>query len=297
MAILTPPSDPFAQHLRRLRRLACHKRRITELAQWLETQGLLTPRLAQLRSCRSWMLFRHYPELNLFHLQQTLSCNLPLLCPLCAIRRAARASYAYQLRVEDLLARHPDLTLSYAVLTIQNQADLAERFDHLQRQARILIARRRAALSALRGHSQFAYASQSCFAPVLAGAYSFEVKRGSGSHLWHPHLNLLLLSHRPIHPQHLSDEWYSLTQDSYITYCQPRQPDPSTFVEIFKYALKFSDLSYPDNYHVYQLLSHRKLLGCFGAFRGIKIPPRDTLIDASYHDLFYRYLNGEYFSL
>src|SRR5437667_232970 len=83
--------------------------RTQELAQWLPAQGLLTPRLARLPHCRSWMIFRHYPELDLIRLANTRSCDLSLLCPLCAIRRAARASSAYQQRVQALLARNPGL--------------------------------------------------------------------------------------------------------------------------------------------------------------------------------------------
>src|SRR5438132_10807357 len=114
MDLTLAPSDAVDKHHRRLFRLASHKRRTQELAQWLSAQGLLTPRLARLPHCRSWMIFRHYPELDLIRLANTRSCDLSLLCPLCAIRRAARASSAYQQRVRALLARNPGLTLSYA---------------------------------------------------------------------------------------------------------------------------------------------------------------------------------------
>jgi hypothetical protein len=72
------------------------------------------------------------------------------------------------------------------------------------------------------------------------------------------------------------------------------RPDPATFIEIFKYALKFSDLSYADNFHAYQTLSARKLLGSFGAFRGITVPKRDRPAEASCRELIYEYRNGEY---
>ncbi len=294
MTLTSVPSDVFARHERRLYRLACHKRRTLGLYGWLSSQGLLTPRLARLAECQSWMEFRYYPEADSIRLRRTVSCDLPLLCPLCAIRRAARAGSAYQQRVLALLAADPSLRLSYAVLTIQNQADLPERFEHLQHHARLLIAHRQAALSAQRGHARLAYAQHSCLAQTVAGAYSFEVKRGLNSGLWHPHLNLLLLSHQAIDPCALSTEWQALTQDSFIVYCQPRPPDTRTFVEIFKYALKFSDLSYADTFHVYQTLTRRKLMGSFGAFRGLKVAQRETPHEATYRELFYRYLEGEY---
>lgn len=123
-----------------------------------------------------------------------------------------------------------------------------------------------------RGHTRLAYACQTSLAPASAGAYSFEVKRGRHSGLWHPHLNLLLLAPHAIDEHALAAEWHALTGDSYIVYCQPRPPDTGTFVEIFKYALKFADLSYADTYLVYQTLRGRKLLGSFGALRGLRLP-------------------------
>lgn len=294
MVIASAPSDVYERHQRRLHRLACHKRRTLGLARWLSSQGLLTPRLSRLAQCQSWMVFRYYPEAESIRLCRTVSCDLPLLCPMCAIRRAARAGSAYQQRVSAQLAADPSLILSYAVLTIQNQDQLSERFEHLQHHARLLIGHRRAAASAQRGHRRLAYAEQSCLAQTIAGAYSFEVKRGRHSGLWHPHLNLLLLSHHAVDPRALSAEWQALTEDSFIVYCQPRPPDPRTFVEIFKYALKFSDLSYADTFHVYQTLTGRKLMGSFGAFRGLKVAKRETPHEAMYCELFYRYLEGEY---
>lgn len=240
------PPETLAQHQRRLFRLACHQRRIQRLARWLNANGLLTPRLARLRDCHAWMVFHYDPQSQHFALAQTRSCDLTLLCPLCAIRRAAHACYTYQYRAGDVLAAYPSLLLSYAVLTIHNRDDLAERFEHLQRHARLLLARRRAADFARRGHHRFRYADRSCLAHVTGGAYSFEVKRGANSGLWHPHLNLLLLSPEPIDEARLSAEWRGLTRDSHNVYCRPRANDPGTFVEIFKYALKFSDLSPQD---------------------------------------------------
>jgi len=291
---LSIPTDLYERHQRRLHRLACHKRRTLGLAQWLAEQGLLTPRLARLAQCQSWLVFRYEPEAARIRLSQTMSCDLPLLCPLCAIRRAARAGAGYQQRALTLLATAPDLRLFYAVLTIQNQADLAERFEHLQHQARLLLTRRQAAASAQRGHPRLAYACATSLAAVIAGAYSFEVKRGRNSGLWHPHLNLLLLAPQPIDEHALTAEWHALTGDSYIVYCQPRPPDTGTFVEIFKYALKFADLSYADTFWVYQTLHGRKLMGSFGAFRGLRLPPEAAPPVSAYRELFYRYCAGEY---
>lgn len=290
----TIPSEVLAEHGQRLFRFACHKRRTQHLLRWLADHGLLSDQLARLRNCRAWMTFLYEADQQRFRLAQTRSCDLPLLCPLCAIRRAARACHAYQHRAQTLLTAAPHLILSYAVLTIHNRDDLRERFEHLHGHARQLLARRRLAAFARRGHRRFAYAGRCCLAPVTGGAYSFEVKRGAGSGLWHPHLNLLLLSAEPIDERRLQAEWQALTHDSHIVYCRPRAAEPGTFVEIFKYALKFSTLSPADTYHVFRTLTGRRLLGSFGAFRGIPVPVRDGVAEAPYRALLYRYEQGEY---
>lgn len=288
------PPAALAEHQRRLFRLTCHKRHTLRLCRWLQQRGLLTPRLARLRDCHAWMVFHYDPQSQHFRLAQARSCNLTLLCPLCAIRRAAHACHAYQCRAHTLLAADPRLVLSYAVLTIHNRDDLAERFQHLQRHARLLLARRRLADFTRRGHGRFRYADRCCLASVRAGAYSFEVKRGANSGLWHPHLNLLLLSHQPIDERRLSLEWRTLTGDSHNVYCRPRPNDPGTFVEIFKYALKFSDLSPADTYHVYETLNRHHLMGSFGAFHGLAVPARDRAAEQPYRWLLYRYEQGQY---
>jgi hypothetical protein len=279
MPPILPSAEALQRHARRLFRLACHKRRTTRLAHWLSRRGLLQPPLHRLAHCRDWLVFRYYPAQDHFRLQQTASCYLPLLCPLCAIRRAAHAGATYRACAEHVLAGQPGLLLSYAVLTIHNGPDLAERFEHLQRHARQLLHYRRA--------------HRGPFANAVAGAYSFEVKRGANSRLWHPHLNFLLLTPTTIDPATLADAWRRLTGDSYITYCRPRPTATATFVEIFKYALKFSDLRLADTYHAYQVLRRRKLLGRFGAFRGGHLPV-ERGVDEPYVERYYAYRDGIY---
>ena len=42
-------------------------------------------------------------------------------------------------------------------------------------------------------------------------------------------------------------------------------------MEVFKYAVKFSDLSLDDNWHAAQLLKGKRLLNSFGLFRGVEV--------------------------
>jgi hypothetical protein len=181
------------------------------------------------------------------------------------------------------------------VLTVKNVECLDIGFDHLERSVRLLVKRRREAISYLNGKKQLAYAANSVFAGVSAGSYSFEVKRGENLGLWHPHVNLLLLTDKPISQSVISDEWEQITRDSYIVHCEQKPDTRKAFVEIFKYALKFSEMEYADNYHVWETLRGRRLTGSFGDFRGLKIPENDDeAVPLAFEELFYRFDGYDY---
>jgi hypothetical protein len=79
------------------------------------------------------------------------------------------------------------------------------------------------------------------------------------------------------------------------------QADPASgFLEVFKYALKFSDMQPADTWQAFQVLRGRRLVGSAGLFRGIEIPEQLTdepLDDLPYVELFYRYLRGTGYTL
>jgi hypothetical protein len=78
------------------------------------------------------------------------------------------------------------------------------------------------------------------------------------------------------------------------------QADPASgFVEVFKYAVKFSDQSHADTLHAFLTLKGKRLIASAGAFRGVPEPP-DLLDDSEaleglpFVTLFYRYLPQGY---
>ena len=132
---------------------------------------------------------------------------------------------------------------------------------------------------------------------VQAAVWSYEVKRGRGSGLWHPHLHMVALSEVPPDEVQLQREWHDITGDSFIVDVRPiDQADPvSGFLEVFKYALKFSDMEHADTWAAFGVLSRRRLVGSAGLFRGIEVPEQlldEPLDDLPYVDLFYRHLRG-----
>jgi hypothetical protein len=173
-------------------------------------------------------------------------------------------------------------------LTVKDGPDLAERFKHLHAGQRELWMRKHRR----RG---------SCLDGVRAAVWSYEVKRGAGSGLWHPHLHMVAMSEHPVDAARLREEWHAITGDSFIVDVRPiDQADPASgFLEVFKYALKFSDMAPAETFEAFWVLKGKRLVASAGLFRGIDIPEHLTdepLDDLPYVELFYRFM-GEGYSL
>lgn len=96
----------------------------------------------------------------------------------------------------------------------------------------------------------------------------------------------------------LRAEWEAITGDSFMVDVRPFHDQDDVlngFLEVFKYAVKFADLSLDDAWHGYQTLSGRRLIASFGAFRGVDVPEDLTdegLDDLPYVELLYRFVRG-----
>lgn len=287
-------SDDKFKHEKRLNRLSVHKKRTRSLSSYLKHEDKIDfSFFNRLHSCYDYLLFKDYVNLKKVKLGATHSCQVHLLCPMCAIVRAAKQVQLYEAKFKELKKKNPKLSIYYVVLTVRNGTDLSERYNHLQESLKKLIERRREAKKAKSGKKSSNYALNSVFANVSAGAYSVEIKKGENSKEWHPHANLLLLSEGRILESEIKAEWKSITKDSKIVYCQVKDDDDKTvFVEIFKYALKFSEMEFDDNFMAWEILRGRRLMGTFGDFRGLDIKKEDTEIalkDEPYLELFYKY--------
>lgn len=241
----------------------------------------------RVHTCGDYLLFRHFFTVDEVRLHAAQFCKKHLLCPLCAIRRGAKALAAYLARFEVVKAQNPSLKPFLVTLTVKDGDDLAERFKHLQKAQHELWKRRS------RGRG--------CALDCVAGAvWSYEVKRGQGSGLWHPHLHMVALAETEPDQQQLAQEWHSITGDSFIVDVRPiDQDDPvSGFIEVFKYAVKFSDQGPQDTVHAWETLRGRRLLASSGKFRGVVVPDEltDSIEDLDglpYVDLFYRFFGSQ----
>ena len=237
--------------------------------------------------CGNYLLFRDYYTVGEIRLKAAHTCKKHLLCPLCAIRRGAKLVQDYHQRYITIMDQNPRLKPYLVTFTVKDGENLAERFKTLYNGIRVYHERR---------HRKNA----SCEAlKAFAAVWSYEIKRGRNSGLWHPHVHAVWLCETPPDQYAIQNEWASIIADGSFM-CDVTQidmDDPvSGFLEVFKYATKFSDQANEDTFHTWQTLQRRRLIGSFGAFRGIKEPTdfNDELLpeELPYIDRLYHYRHG-----
>lgn len=253
---------------------------------------------SSLNDCSNWMVFHHYYTIDKVRLARGSFCKKHLMCPVCAIRRGAKSLKAYLDRFELITAENADLRPYFLTLTVANGSDLKERIEHLQNSFRKYMNRKRDSEKKGRGFCELN--------KIYGGVFTYEFTY-SDSNGWHPHIHMVALcnpmdlpdfpigsrSGKKKKESKLATEWLSITGDSYIVDFRPIENDPvEGFIEVFKYALKFSDLTPDKNYQAYSLLKGKRLQGSFGLFWGVQVPDvmTDDLFDElPYLELFYRY--------
>lgn len=270
----------------RVSRYGDAKRRALDVSEYIRNEEGFKGVGRKVAHCGEYLVFRHYQSIDEVRLHAAWFCKKHLLCPLCAIRRGAKAMQAYLPRYEAVSAANGLLRPFLVTLTVKDGAELGERFEHLQRSQHELWKRKH------RGRG-------SALDEVKAAVWSYEVKRGRGSSLWHPHLHMVALAEQIPSAAALADEWQAITGDSFIVDVRPiDQANPASgFLEVFKYALKFSDMDLGDTFEAFKILRGRRLVGSAGLFRGIEIPEGlcdEPLDDLPYAEMFFRYGRGRY---
>lgn len=251
----------------------------------------------KLERCGHWLVFRHYFTIDKLRLHAADFCKKHLLCPFCAIRRGAKYLKAYMDRLAVVQVEHPNIKAYMVTLTVKDGPDLWERFKHLRVAMKAMTQARRDFLKAPKKRPFVEFAKSE------GGVYSIEMKRGSGSGLWHPHVHMVWLCYQKPDQLQLSREWLDWTGDSFIVDVRPFHDQDnviSGFLEVFKYALKFADLPLDDNWLAYKLLSSKRLVGSWGLLRGVNVPDDladEPLDDLPYIELFYQWIHKAGYSL
>lgn len=286
---------------KRLERYSGAKARSLAMSEYIKsTQHSRYNKVAyRLGECGSFLWFKNYFERGEIRLYSASFCEKSVLCPFCAIRRAGKFIKAYMSKLESLRALYPHLKPYMLTLTVKDGDSLSERFLHLRFAIRTYMDKRRKYLA-----NEKSKRNRQCVELVkaLGGVYSIEIKRGKNSKLWHPHVHFVILcdNKNSINVQKLSAEWHEITGDSFIVDCRSFYSAEHDFVldgflEIFKYALKFSDMSLQDNFHAYELLNKQRLVGNFGILRGVEVEENLNDFcpeDEPYIDLFFRYFKN-----
>jgi hypothetical protein len=274
----------------RLDRYSKAHHRAVEMAHYASERGEV--KLSQrIEGCGSYLLFRDYFTVGKVRLHAAKFCKNHLLCPLCAIRRGAKMVKAYLDRLEVIKHAQSDLNAFMVTLTVKDGDDLSERFNHLHRSVQKLHKAR----------TRDRQYNESCKAE--GAVWSYEFKRGKNSGKWHPHVHAIWLCKEKPDAKALSEQWQKITGDSFIVDVRPfhdQEDVTSGFLEVFKYALKFSDLPLDDNWHSYKELKGKRLIASFGAFRGIEIPEDLTdekLDDLPFVEMLFKFIQGAGYSL
>lgn len=224
---------------------------------------------AKLSNCADFLIFKRYLTVDEVRLHSANFCKKHLLCPFCAMRRGAKYLQAYKQRLDVVFQENPKLRAFMVTLTVKDGDSLQERFAHLRSALKKYRDQRR---NALKGQRFVEYAK------AFGGVHSIEIKRGKNSGLWHPHVHMIWLCEAPPSASQLSREWLAITGDSYIVDVREFYGESVVdgFLEVFKYALKFSDMELADNWEAYQLLKEKRLVDNFGLLRGVKVPEELT---------------------
>lgn len=263
----------------------------------IETDSCHKPLSTLLADCGSYLVFRDYYTVGKIRLSAANFCRKHLLCPLCAVRRGAKALKAYTDRLAVILQENPKLKPYLVTVTTKNGEDLSERFDHYIRSMKRYTDKRREALK-VKKHGWKCQPVE--MNKAFGGVSSIEIKRGSGSGLWHVHSHAVWLCEEIPCSKNLSEEWKTVTVDSHVVDVRPFIGSDLAgylegFMEVFKYAVKFSSMELADNWDAFNLLAGRRLVNSFGLFRGVVVPEEmadEPLDDLPYVEMFYQYIDG-----
>ncbi|HWI04450.1 MAG TPA: protein rep, partial [Acidimicrobiales bacterium] len=134
----------------------------------------------KLNRCGSYLGFRHYFTIDELRLHEGYFCQFEKLCQFCALRRSAKLLRTYSEKFAQVMREQPHLVACMVTFTVKDGPELSERLNHLVSSHGVQLERRK---NALRGQAWTEWAR------AAGGVSRVEIKRGSGSGQWHPHIH------------------------------------------------------------------------------------------------------------
>lgn len=236
-------------------------------------------------SCGSHLVFHDYYRRDLVKLAMANNCCMAMLCPFCAGRRAVRHLQNTIPKLRHVLASEKTLVPYLLTITIKDEPGCREMYSRIKALWSKVIEIRRESRSGKRAFS--------CWGNLAGGVMSFEVKRGSGSGLWHIHGHAVVCGPAGLQQHDFQSAWSDLV--GYWAQLDLRplnsstrlQLDPDSaeteqavakdLMEVFKYALKFNAMTFEDRREAFEKLQGKRMVSAFGAFYGVKL--EDEFVD------------------
>ena len=245
----------------------------------------------KMQDCGNWLTFRDYYTIGETRLIRACFCKKHLTCQLCAVRRAARFLQNTLPKFEFLIESE-SLKPHLIVFTVKSGHDLKERLRHLESCWQKL--RRRVSLQ-----SQY---PNTFLRAVRGGIKSVEVTWHAELG-WHPHFNLLALSHNSSFDwAAVKAEWLEITGDSHVVnFSTDHYALTATMAETIKYVTKINDLSPEALWTLHEAFRGRRTIQGFGCLWGLSVPEKltDDVLegDLPYIDYICRHLGRDGYTI
>ena len=235
-------------------------------------------RRLRIRECCNMVTFRRYLETGDVQLVSSNFCKYDRICIACATKRAMRMIKKFSQGIQE--HKLYDKKRYYIVLTISHKQwdKLSDLMDRLMSYKNMLARSYRNSKRDKQRHKSF-------FSQFDGMVMSIEIAH-KGINGWHPHINILACSDKDIPIEkwkylrgdtnaQLLEEWKRITHGSYIHNIRKINVVNSYFSrsgiwEVFKYAIKFSDLTVEQLAEV-MAMQHSKqyhFFATYGIFRG-----------------------------
>ena len=267
-------------HSERIAKYSELKKNSLSVSKYLKDKKRYKDEYLALTGCANYLVFHEYYTIDQIKLAKIKTCKKHMLCEFCASKRASKSSNAYLEKFLQVKKENPRLIPALLTLTVKNKKNFEKVFNHLVKSFGKYKDRRRDYLKRGTGFNEFC--------KIEGSAYSYEITKSDKG--FHPHIHMIVMLNDYIDVEKLSKEWLSITNDSKIVDIRKLKGDSEqdltkSFLEVFKYSLKFSDFDYDTLLEVYSNLRGKRLQGSFGCFYGVKVPESD--IDELFEDLPY----------
>lgn len=242
--------------------------------------------------CGSYLVFRRYDEIKENRLQAGMFCQCGRLCAFCSMRRMVRAVQRLVPIVYEAIIETGTTGYLWSP-TVKNGPDLDDRLGLLRDTAKKLHVRGQNYRGYVAGKKRRAQ-RETEWHKVIGELWAIEIKKGSGSGLWHPHIHAIVLATDTLDQDKLSAEWLELTNGSHrvdvrelyamkfirqgASIEQVTAQLTQDLLEVISYSLKFSTMSPAETWEAYIACTGVNLMGRRGVLYGR--PIKDEYLDA-----------------